>query len=167
MTVRLACFRHAASVYPEPGSNSPSKPPHRHPPRDYRMEHTDKGSPSLAPHHSSIVNVPRHPGALRRRPGPSSERRRDSIGYPTGRSSGKGTPRRSMQRTGARGVALAPTYCPGRLPAEYRRRWGVSRPCSGWERVGPPRPRHQGHAPLLVMDGREAILSALRRARAG
>src|SRR4051812_49767131 len=24
-TVRLACFRHAASVYPEPGSNSPSE----------------------------------------------------------------------------------------------------------------------------------------------
>ena len=57
--------------------------------------------------------------------------------------------RRRVQE--ARGkVAPAPTYCPGRLPAEYRRRWGVSRPCSGWERVGPPRPRHQGHAPLLA-----------------
>jgi hypothetical protein len=25
VTVRLACFRHAASVHPEPGSNSPKK----------------------------------------------------------------------------------------------------------------------------------------------
>ena len=26
---------------------------------------------------------------------------------------------------------------------QYRRRWSVSRPCSGWERVGPPRARHR------------------------
>ena len=26
---------------------------------------------------------------------------------------------------------------------QYRRRWGVARPCSGWERVGPPRTRHR------------------------
>src|SRR5215212_4678112 len=31
-TVRLACFRHAASVYPEPGSNSPSELSEVHPP---------------------------------------------------------------------------------------------------------------------------------------
>ena len=26
---------------------------------------------------------------------------------------------------------------------QYRRRWGVARPCSGWERVGPPRCSHR------------------------
>ena len=30
-----------------------------------------------------------------------------------------------------------------RLPGEYRRRCGVSLPCSGWERVVPPRSNHQ------------------------
>ena len=30
-SVRLACVRHAASVYPEPGSNSPSNVVYRHP----------------------------------------------------------------------------------------------------------------------------------------
>ncbi len=29
------------------------------------------------------------------------------------------------------------------LPPEYRQRCGVSLPCSGWERVGPPRSNHQ------------------------
>ena len=43
-------------------------------------------------------------------------------------------------------MALASTDCPTPLPAQYRRRWGVSRPCSGRERVGPPRVSHQGHA---------------------
>ena len=33
----------------------------------------------------------------------------------------------------------AVTYFPTPLPKQYRRRWGVSLPCSGWERVGPPR----------------------------
>ena len=42
-------------------------------------------------------------------------------------------------------MALAPAYFPTQLPRQYRRRWGVSLPCSGWERVGPPRSRHQGH----------------------
>ena len=49
--VRLACFRHAASVYPEPGSNSPSELPRTSCPR------RSAGSPS--PHHSSIVKAPR------------------------------------------------------------------------------------------------------------
>ena len=30
---------------------------------------------------------------------------------------------------------LAVALVPGRLPSEYRRCWGVSLPCSGWERV--------------------------------
>src|SRR5713226_615729 len=34
-------------------------------------------------------------------------------------------------------AALAMTYFPRGLPPKYRRRWHVSRPCSGWERVGP------------------------------
>ena len=50
----------------------------------------------------------------------------------------------------------AVTYFPTPLPEQYRQRWGVSLPCSGWERVGPPRSNHQGayllykYAPLLV-----------------
>ena len=43
-------------------------------------------------------------------------------------------------------MALAPADCPTQLPAQYRRRWSVSRPCSGRERVGPLRKRHQGHS---------------------
>ncbi len=35
------------------------------------------------------------------------------------------------------------TYFPTPSPEQYRRRWGVSLPCSGWERVGPPRSNHQ------------------------
>src|SRR5581483_10956858 len=38
---------------------------------------------------------------------------------------------------------LAMTYFPRQLPTKYRRRWHVSRPCSGWERVGPCRSHHQ------------------------
>ena len=38
---------------------------------------------------------------------------------------------------------LAATYFPGRLPRKYRRREWVSRPCSGWERVGHHRYDHQ------------------------
>ncbi len=30
-----------------------------------------------------------------------------------------------------------------RLETKYHRRWGVSRPCSEWERVQPPRHNHQ------------------------
>ena len=37
----------------------------------------------------------------------------------------------------------AVTYFPTPSPGQYRRRWGVSLPCSGWERVGPPRLNHQ------------------------
>ena len=31
----------------------------------------------------------------------------------------------------------------GRVHDEYRLRWDVSLPCSGWERVGPPRSNHR------------------------
>ena len=37
----------------------------------------------------------------------------------------------------------AVTYFPTPSPEQYRRRWGVSLPCSRWERVGPPRSNHQ------------------------
>jgi hypothetical protein len=46
-------------------------------------------------------------------------------------------------------AALASADCPTRLLTQYRWRWGVSRPCSGRERVGPPRLGHQGQ-PLAV-----------------
>ena len=42
-------------------------------------------------------------------------------------------------------MVLAPADCPTQLLTQYRRRWGVSRPCSGRERVGPPRQSHQDH----------------------
>jgi hypothetical protein len=38
-----------------------------------------------------------------------------------------------------KGEGLATTDCPTQLPTQYRRRGGVSRPCSGRERVVPPR----------------------------
>jgi hypothetical protein len=132
--VRLACFRHAASVYPEPGSNSPSElseSPILHPLRlQMACSSDDLSTDRHAPHHSSIVNVPRAPDT-----GPPARRSR--------------APRRpttiAASTEGGQGMALAPTDCPTRLLAQYRRRWGVSRPCSGRERVGPPRWGHQGH----------------------
>ena len=58
-------------------------------------------------------------------------------------------------RAGGVKSPLAVAYFPTPLPGQYRRRWGVSLPCSGWERVGPPRSNHQGtylrfqYAPFL------------------
>ena len=49
---------------------------------------------------------------------------------------------------------MATAYCPTQLPRQYRRRWGVSRPCSGWARVGPPRPRHRGRSAPIGVVGR-------------
>lgn len=41
-----------------------------------------------------------------------------------------------------------------RLKTKYHRRWGVSRPCSEWERVQPPRQNHQvGKAQDLLPAG--------------
>jgi hypothetical protein len=54
---------------------------------------------------------------------------------------------RSGSREEVKGKDLAPAYCPTQLPTQYRRRWGVSRPCSGRERVGPPRSSHQDPVP--------------------
>ena len=45
----------------------------------------------------------------------------------------------------------AVAYFPTPLPGQYRRRWGVSLPCSGWERVGPPRSNHQGASSHLLV----------------
>ena len=58
--VRLACFRHAASVDPEPGSNSPSLIPRPTAPAG-APGHESLTGPS--PHHSPPVNVPRPAGA--------------------------------------------------------------------------------------------------------
>ena len=61
--VRLACFRHAASVYPEPGSNSPSELSESILPYRTNGFSNDLSTDRHAPHHSSIVNVPRTPSA--------------------------------------------------------------------------------------------------------
>ena len=51
---------------------------------------------------------------------------------------------------------LAVTYFPTPLQMQYRQRYEVSLPCSGWERVGPSRSYHQeknilyGHMDSLV-----------------
>jgi hypothetical protein len=129
--VRLACFRHAASVYPEPGSNSPSELSGTIPPYRQMASPDDLSTDRHAPHHSSIVNVPP-------RSSPSCRFWQPGASRPTCQYS-------SPERRGSR-LALAPADCPTPLPAQYRWRWGVSRPCSGRERVGPPRLGHQGHA---------------------
>ena len=55
--VRLACIRHAASVHPEPGSNSPQK----HPLRDERYGRINWLLTSLlSSYHFSVVKVLRH-----------------------------------------------------------------------------------------------------------
>jgi hypothetical protein len=40
-----------------------------------------------------------------------------------------------------------------RLETQYHGRWGVSRPCSGWERVYQPRDGHQATGPDPRMSG--------------
>ena len=40
-----------------------------------------------------------------------------------------------------------------RLKTQYHGRWGVSRPCSGWERVYQPRDGHQATGPDPLDDG--------------
>ncbi len=44
---------------------------------------------------------------------------------------------------GKRKSPLAVTYFPKEFPPQYRQRWSVSLPCSGWERVVPLRSNHQ------------------------
>ena len=56
--VRLACFRHAASVDPEPGSNSPSLILTPDCPAGPAGPNC---CPGPSPHHSAPVNVPAHP----------------------------------------------------------------------------------------------------------
>ena len=46
------------------------------------------------------------------------------------------------------GRSLAVAYFPSQLPGQYRQRWSVSLPCSGWERVGPLRSNHQEPLPV-------------------
>ncbi len=47
-----------------------------------------------------------------------------------------------------------------RLKTKYHRRWGVSRPCSEWERVQPPRQNHQvGKAQDLPLAGANRMRS--------
>src|SRR4051812_44962990 len=73
-TVRLACFRHAASVYPEPGSNSPSEL--SKPILPYRTNgFNDLSTDRHAPHHSSIVNVLPAPGPKTSPASPSTPER--------------------------------------------------------------------------------------------
>ena len=70
-----------------------------------------------------------------------------SPDYRSGNQPSRARPVSMPDRTAeGQGEALASADCPTPLPAQYRRRWGVSRPCSGRERVGPPRVGHQGHA---------------------
>ena len=63
-------------------------------------------------------------------------------------------------------MALAPADCPTQLPTQYRWRWGVSRPCSGRERVGPPRVSHQGHRLTRTCQALQPRASSTRLRRA-
>jgi hypothetical protein len=50
-----------------------------------------------------------------------------------------------------------------RLETQYHGRWGVSRPCSGWERVYQPRDGHRATGPdPLDVDGMIGVLCVLR-----
>ena len=51
-------------------------------------------------------------------------------------------------------LVLALVYFPRELPLKYRRRSGVSLPCSGRERVGPPRSKHQDQFTGRYLAGR-------------
>ena len=137
--VRLACFRHAASVYPEPGSNSPSELSEVHLPYSKELKtmafSDDLSESSRSPPLFDCQRASRAPTSppARRVPfWPGEAPSRPTCHY--------SSPERRRSRE-----ALAPADCPTQLPTQYRWRWGVSRPCSGRERVGPPRLRHQGH----------------------
>jgi hypothetical protein len=130
--VRLACFRHAASVYPEPGSNSPSELSGTILPYRTNGFLTISHWIVSSPHHSSLVKVP-----CFARSGSESATAR------TLRQTPNLTGSEPLSQGRGKGKGLAATDCPTQLPTQYRWRWGVSRPCSGRERVGPPRWRHQ------------------------
>ncbi len=49
------------------------------------------------------------------------------------------------------------------LKAKYHQRWGVSRPCSEWERVQPPRHNHQVGKEHVVFREAVLVMPLLRR----
>ena len=106
-------------------------------------------------------SFPPHEGPVpvRIRPAAGSGRVRGAFGrrgtahpvWARRRSRGNPVAETDSETTAATGAAPAlsccdfpaMTYFPTPSPEQYRRRWGVSLPCSGWERVGPPRLNHQ------------------------
>src|SRR5215217_1373797 len=100
-----------------------------------------------SPHHSSPVNVPGSASRCGSSPTGLRLARTRIILF---------RDRNCQEQETVKGLVLAAAYCPTQLPAQYRRRWGVSRPCSGRERVGPPRAGHQDQAldRLVVAESR-------------
>ena len=139
--VRLACFRHAASVYPEPGSNSPSKP-------TGPLARTPIGQLTrVLPLSSPLFDCQR---ATRAAPEPRSGRRRDSIGYPTRRRTVKGEGirvvmcrARTSEGRWPRHRPIVPGGCPpsivgaGAFHDRVRDGNGWVRPARATEAIGP------------------------------
>ena len=71
ITVRLACVKHAASVRPEPGSNSPLM--NGIPQQNQGKNHTHKGICSLAEHEQPALAVVRCPTKGYSRTAPTTE----------------------------------------------------------------------------------------------
>ena len=63
-------------------------------------------------------------------------------GAPRAENQNRPTPLQEVGRAVSRASWRRPIFRKG-LPPQYRRRCGVSLPCSGWERVVPPRNDHQ------------------------
>ena len=68
---------------------------------------------------------------------------------------------RALPQVRVKAKPLAVTYFPGGSPRKYRRRWSVSLPCSGWERVDPLRSNHQEPLQLLYDAGAGAVNGGL------
>ena len=108
----------------------------------------------VAEHHRGVVARPGRfarvrpaAGARPAQVGAAPRTRAQRTPGPTAVAGSRGRKRKPPEGfpPGVKENALAATYCPATSRSQYRRRWGASRPCAGWERVGPPRSGHQSH----------------------
>jgi hypothetical protein len=93
LSARLACVKHAASVRPEPGSNSPSRP-HRHTKPQQRSptcQDQGKSNPSTTPHtHKRRRHIPKEiPTTNPNKQGPWHEDKKKALAFNTLLSSQK------------------------------------------------------------------------------
>ena len=156
MSVRLACLMHAASVYPEPGSNSPKRCTTL---RSRLLSEglTTRTSLSRISCHSSVVKVqrPRRDGPRRRRRMMGLARR---VSNAPGRS-GPGAARRPTRGTSAERSEEARSPRAGRRRRRSASTAARARPSRSRRagRRGPGRGRCRGRAAMPALASRSRI----------